>query len=826
MLRDRFVVLSALLCLSLSAQAQEFAPSTTFRPEAFRRPAAGADRLFSPSTAQVFYEMGYDLAHSGDVTGPVAQQAITFLEAAGNLGGSANKIQALLLRLACRHAERDYSRQVKGWLVGYVDDSADVGLVKEAVRYLLDRLNSREQREQLLEELLAGLSGKNDIVDSDLATLLGLLKAEKGDFDAAQSHLIRAYQKNKYNKVAFGKLAELVPDRIGPATYLEHLRLVLRENPLDVAAALDFAQYAERLQLYEVAAGVYAYCADLFGHLYPSKPLPAHIYLPWVISNYNTEVNRHKALQIAQLVRQTNRFDILLEALAGKAALEIGDVEEAKRIFQVAEQKAQQLIQQGPGSGEAGQEPSAQVPPPRISAKQFAWFYCFAYRDPTKALDWANKAYSTDPNSSAAAALLAYALVMNQQMEWAKPLIENHERNQIADLAYARILLAEGKKDAGIEALTEAIAKDPGSLAAERAKQILTEQGGQYVPPVDPDVMLNVLQDRFGKRLTPVFVSPEKIMSVQISVRGNEFAYGSEFDGNITIVNDSAEPLVISDDGLFTGNIRIDAHVTGDITKEIPNLVSCSIRRTFLLEPQQAMPASLPLVTGELKRVLSTYPQASLQIEFILYIDPVTTEQGQVTNRLADVKPIRMVVSRPGIELTAKYLRNRFNSISTGQAGQKVKIAQLFVGLLKEQYAMAEHGVLYRFKYADWMPALLKSALLHESGLLLNPADNEWSVKVHTMADMVSLPLDHELTTVLAKNLNNTNWPVRLMTMYLLAKSEDGKFDRVLNWSAEHDPSRLVRDMAEALSAAASAESAGPTAALTPAPQRIGPPRL
>jgi Tfp pilus assembly protein PilN len=806
----------------LSAQAQEFAPATRSRPEAFGRTAAEAGRLFSPSTAQVFYEMGYDLAHSGDITGPVAQQAITFLEAAGNLGGAASDVQALLLRLACRHAERDYSRQVKGWLVGYVDESADVGLVKEAVRYLLDRLNSREQREQLLEELLAGLSGRNDVVDSDLATLLGLLKAEKGDLDTAQSHLVRAYQKNKYNKVAFAKLAELVPDRIGPATYLEHLRLVLRENPMDVDAALDFARYAERLQLYEVAAGVYAYCADLFGYMYPAKHLPPHIYLPWVISNYNTEDNRHKALQIAQRVRQTNRFDILLEALAGKAALEMGDVEEAKRIFRSAEQRAQQLIKQGPGT----QEPSAQAPAAQISAKQFAWFYCFAYRDPTKALDWANKAYSTDPNSSASAALLAYALVMNEQMEWAKPLIENRDNSQIAGLAHARILLAEGKKDAGLEALTEAIGKDPGSLAAERARGILTEQGSQYVPPVDPGVMLNVLQDRFGKRLTPVFVSPEKIVSVQFSVRGNEFSYGSEFDGNIAVINHWSEPLVISDDGLSTGIIRIDAHVTGDVTKQIPKLVSRSIRSTFVLEPEQAMSTSLPLVTGELKRVLSTYPQANLQIEFTLYIDPVTTEQGQVTNRLADVEPIKMVVSRPGIELTAKYLRNRFNSISTGQAGQKVKIAQLFVGLLKEQYAMAEHGVLYRFKYADWMQALLKSALLHESGLLLNPADNEWSVKVHTMADMVSLPLDHELTTVLAKNLNNTRWPVRLMTMYLLAKSEDGKFDRVLNWSAEHDPSRLVRDMAEALSAAASSESTGPTAALNPGPQRIAPPRL
>jgi len=43
------------------------------------------------------------------------------------------------------------------------------------------------------------------------------------------------------------------------------------------------------------------------------------------------------------------------------------------------------------------------------------------------------------------------------------------------------------------------------------------------------------------------------------------------------------------------------------------------------------------LVTGELKQILLTYPQASLEIEFTLYIDPVTAGQGKATNRLADI---------------------------------------------------------------------------------------------------------------------------------------------------------------------------------------------
>ena len=106
----------------------------------------------------------------------------------------------------------------------------------------------------------------------------------------------------------------------------------------------------------------------------------------------------------------------------------------------------------------------------------------------------------------------------------------------------------------------------------------------------------------------------------------------------------------------------------------------------------------------------------------------------------------------------------------------------------------------YRFLYAEWMTSLLKSALTHKSGLLLNPAEDEWPVKVHTMADMLSLPMDHELISAVAENMNSTMWPVRLMAVYLLSTIPDSRFDHVLDWTAKNDPNKTVRDMAIVLS--------------------------
>ncbi len=83
-----------------------------------------------------------------------------------------------------------------------------------------------------------------------------------------------------------------------------------------------------------------------------------------------------------------------------------------------------------------------------------------------------------------------------------------------------------------------------------------------------------------------------------------------------------------------------------------------------------------------------------------------------------------------------------------------------------------------------------------------NLDDEDWVVKVHTMAGMLSLPLDYELMNAVAENLNDTHWPTRLMAVYLLAKNQGGGFAKVLNWTAKYDSEKLVRDMAITLGAA------------------------
>ena len=751
--------------------------------------AAEVESLSSSSVAQRLYELAFELSDSPQSTQQQAQEAMILLSASRKLSDSPEFTDPLLIKLTSKASDTDRAAQVYSLLSSYISDSADLEVVRMGITYLLERLDSRKDREKLLARLYSDFSGSNEVLDSELSTLMATLAAEKGDLETAQKLLARAYKVNRYNRIAFKKLVELDPSRISPPAYFEHLRLLQTEDPADIDAAVNFAQYAEQLQLYDVAAESYRYSTSLFAYLYPTDRLPSHIYLPWAMAAYNTEKNQPVCMQIAKAIRQGGRFDLLLEAIAGRSAMKTGNAEEAERILSSAALRAEQMLK----------SPSADLQQAEFGPKQIAWFYSFASVDVLKAMDWANNAYSAEPNSPAAAAILAYTLVLKDQHELAKHLVTAPQKNQIAMLVSAMIQLKEGKTDPAIDTLKAAIAKDPGSLAAEQAKQLLIAQGLEYIPAVDPKVLRTVMDSIFGETFIPTFTKPENAITVQFNVRGNKFAYGGRFGANIAIVNNSAEPLIVSDYGLFKGNIRIDADVTGDIKKKIPGLVSMKVRSAHKIEPSASVMVPVELITGDLRQLLVDHPQASLNIKFSLYLDPVVDGSGRVLNRLVNLKPATVTIARPGIELTGTYLRNRFNSISTGQQGQKIKTAQLFIGLLKEQQIMSRTKPTYRFRYADWMPPLLKDALLHESGLLRNPGNGEWVVKVHTMADMLDIELDQELTAAVAENINNANWPVRLMSMYLLSKAADGQFDKVLAWAAQNDSSQIVRDMASAL---------------------------
>ncbi len=747
------------------------------------QPASEFEQLSSESCSLAFYNLACDIIHSEDINQLEAEQAIILLKAAKDLGNNADYVVRDLIQLSWRYSERNRSDLIYGLLINYLDEKADRQALKMAASYLLDKTNNRNEREQLIGELVQIIRGKNSYLNSELLTSLGFLRYELSDPNAGR-YFINAYNTNKYNRLAFAKLLELMPDEVNPLAYLEHLRLIFGENPLDIDAAVNFAEYARQLQMYQAAADAYEYCSKLYNYLYPSQKLPSYIYLPWSISAYNSERSQYKCLQIDNEVEKEGGFDLVLKAITAKASMKMDNTEQAEKILEDAEKKAKENY--FTDTGKQSQQSKIET------CSSLAWFYCFAKEDANQALEWAAKAHAIEPNSPTTNGLLAYSLVMNEQTKQAEEIAQKFQLNQIANLALAQIQILQGQRQEAIQTLKEAIEKDAGSLEAELAKQKLFEQGEKYTPQFNVRAVETVLANSLNRPLVPEFMPPDKILSVQVNLRGTRFTYGKDFEASLTITNNSTEPIIISDDGLFSGTIRVDAKIRGDINKDIPNLLSFKYQPTTQIQSKKSLQIPLNLNTGELRQILNNHPQASLGILFTFYVDPVITENNKVENRLADIKPIVYRATRTDEKISSSYLRHQINSLSRGNQGQKVRTAKLFAALLAEQQDMHKRRINYQLMYADWMPNVLKSVLRKCL------KDEDWNVKTQTMAAMAYLTLDSKLTNDVAENLNDSKWPVRLMALYLLAKNGHN-LGKVLDWTARYDSNPLLREMAVAL---------------------------
>ena len=742
-------------------------------------------KLFSPSVSELFYEMAYEISHRENLTDAQAEQAIVMLNAAMELDTSNGFITADMLQIASRPGSERHLQILYDTLIKYIDKDADLLVASNAARYLLNQLDSRHQREILLRRLIHDIGESNFSVSSEFATVLGLLYAEKADNTNAIRVLAMAYSWNRYNQLAFEKLAELAPDQISPILNLEYLRLKLRKNPLDLGAALALAQYAQKTQLYELAVGSFQYCADLFQFLYPDQDVPVAIYIDWMTSCYNAPQGQPKCLQLAEQFRGSSeltnvkqgRFDLQMEVLAAKTAAKMGDTETADRILDAAEQKAIQS---------AGRS---------TDYTTLAWFYCFVRKNSEKAIDWANKAYAAEPNSPITAGLLACALVDNNQLDAAKPLLENFPQTQFADFAKAKLLLAKGQNQPAVESLRAAIDKYPGSIVAEQALVLLAEQKTEYIPIYDTNVIMATVKRTVGEQIIPQFARPDQILSFQLNIRGNRFAYGSDFTGAISITNNWYEPLVIAENGLCKGRILINADVTGDINQRFEKLVSTTTRPALPIEPGHSVIVPVRLYSDPLKQLLLSHPQASLNIRFTAYLDPVATADGNMVSAIPGIMPATVEIEYMRVEITQSYLQNRFNSLTQGKQGPKIRAAQLFAGLLMESRETANHEQSYKFASTGQMNSMLESALVQSL------TDSDWVVRTHNIAAIAELPLDYELTSAVAQGLNDQHWPARMMAVWLLAQKQGYNFTKVLDHTAQYDKSEFVRNMAVALGA-------------------------
>lgn len=758
--------------------------------------AVSEEKLFSENTAAIFAKQAQELYQLDPLNSRQVEQSMTLLDAALELDATSVELPELVLRIgasACFTGE-DYTSRLSWALERYVDGSSDLEVAGAAVQCMLEHLNSRQDREALLNKLFRKYERESEAFASELATQLGLLAAEKADMKAAIDYLSMAYGLNRYNQLAFIKLQELTAGEnlaITPEAYVVQLRTAMDINPYDIAIAGYYADTLLEQQLYEEAERAYDYVSRLYKEAYPDKPLPENVVIPWLTSCYKAPLLEKKCIEIAEQYNKSNPFNLSVEAILGKVIAKAGQPDKAKTILEQAGEKAGQLLQQKDLNR-------------TINPEDLAWFYSFVLDQPEKALAWSNQAYQEAPERQGVSSIFAYTLAQSGQAELAKKTAEPLKNtDQVASLTMAVVYLAGDDKTQAMETLKSTIAMKPYSFVAEKALQLLVNLGSDYVVPLTVDSIRSELKGTFGKQTVPDFLPPSKRIKARLAFGGSEFFYGTDFSPRLLIENAGDSPLVINDAAYLKGNIRVDAFVSGDLNVEIPNLVQRKFRPSKPVMAGEHLSIPLTLQTGKLLKLLRTYPQASVKVEFVVYLDPVEDANKKVSNNLRDIPPVRADVQRPGVALTRDFLMQRLEALTKGQEGQRYRAIELLTGLLAEQKALQGGQASYQHMQVEH--ALLVDTV--RKALL----DENWKIRVQTMDSLMtlSIPLEFGMVREMSQNLTHPQWPVRLMSMLVVAKAQPGSFDKVLDWTSQYDPYWLNRRMAIALGAEPARQESG-----------------
>lgn len=750
--------------------------------------ALDTDNLSSESTANLFIKQASEIHRQDPLDPKVAEQAIIFLDAAMSLDSSSRSIAEPMLRIGAANCYTglDYSGRLSWAMNRYLDPQSDLEVISPALHCMLTRMNTRMDREELLQKLIGQYAFLNPVFGSDLITQLGLLTVEKSDMEGAAYNFMSAYAINPYNQLAFSKLWELTAgtEAAPPESVLiKQMRVALTMNPYDLDAAVRYAGALMHYQLYEIASDAFAYAAQVYRFLYPNQPMPDDIVHGWLLSCYRSERMGTKCLEVADAYRDPDRLDLMLEAVAGKALIEMGQGDKGRRLLASAAEKAETLL-------------SEKKLTQTIYPDQLAWFYSFVQEEPDKALAWSNQAFEDAPEREGVKEMFAFAMALNGQYEVARQYADASEnKTPIVLLTMAIVELSNDQRQTALDSLREAIEMAPESFVAEKAIRLLKEQQSDYIPAVDPSVIRDMLGGQYTGRIVPDFMEPSKRYSVKLLFNGSDFLYGDEFLPRLVIENTSSDPLVISDDSLIQGRVRVDAVLEGGLNKEIPELLNMSFRPSKAVLPGEHLSVPLDLNCGSLRKLLLTYPQAETAVGFTVYLGSEMTESGRVENRVKTAESAQTKISRRGVMLSRSFLLQRLDVLSKGQPGQKYQATLLFTGLLAEQQAL-------RSNRADYKHVSVEKALLVDAVRKLL-ADPDWKIRVYTLDCLASLsmPLDAEIIRVVSDNISHEKWPVRMMAMYLIAKSQPKSFQKVLDWTSEHDSHPFIRRMALALGA-------------------------
>ncbi|AQQ70352.1 hypothetical protein SMSP2_00697 [Limihaloglobus sulfuriphilus] len=664
---------------------------------------------------------------------------------------NADDVLPLIVDLAELDVHNNYQEYIrKNLLLGLKNGSKYPAVLQRSVDFILQQLNTREEKTVFLEEVFEQGQNSCQEVASYAALRLSSLCREVFLKDQANEYLNKAVKLNPLNVQANEELiAENSQDQ-SLKDKAKLLKLKLELNPYDFKNAFLYAMFLRQYGKYDDAVQMFGWTADVFEH-FTDEYLSADIYIPWIETLNAAGGDRLAQYNLIMERLDPRTFDIRAESYRVRFDPEFSLEDFEKEIT------AKYLINDG-----------------KVTATDMAWFYAFVKAEPEKSFDYSKKAYIQMPAKQHVRDIYTYNLMKRGDYDRVNIFLNPQNNNQAARLAMGQSHV--NKID--YEMIRLAADSNPLSYEGLEAISILSETENPYSPQA-LDKNFQSLAGKYGPLITENFAGPSEAIDMQISTEGVYDTLNDSLTIKVSVENILDKPLYIRNDSCFTGGIILSCSISGDLEIEDAFILNTIRQLSKPLMPGEKLDISFDIGHGNLFEIIKRAPQARL----------IITPKITLLSDIGESQLIPLKTSRGSSftlqripDLNTQILSNNYKALSSNDLPRQITAASFFADLYIETV----------FNPAYKHTAVPKELIVKSIEKALE--QNVKEIDIRVLSKLANREIPESLETMIIRSKLSSSAPeIRLLSAYILKTSN--KYKQLLSQAAQIEQDPLVKSM-------------------------------
>lgn len=606
-----------------------------------------------------------------------------------------------------------------------------------------------------------------------------------GQFEDARSAATVALERDPYRLAARALLATLQPGLMTPAEQADLLLWKLTASPADVPATVELADLLASWRLPEQAAGFYRHAIALIILAdAQAKPIDLQLRLAEQLLSAGQSADARKMLN-ELYVHHPQRLDLL--GLLVRTARQVDEPELVRDYLRKADRLWEDIVN---NLSEDDVEAAAAV------WAEAAWFYIHIDPRPQRALEWAARALTLQPEQAVALRAKAAALRMLERHDEARTVVEQlPDTDPWAVIEGSQLDYATGRQAEAKQRLRPLTTQPAGNWSEQTAA--LAEEWGLESAASMPAAAIE-LRERIGgfdARVLNYPAHPEQYISLDMNMDQSSYAPGEPWWCTFRLTNTGPFPITLGPAGMCRPELICTLNSEGDQPRSSGAVIRISLYQHTRLAVGQSIELRQTVDIGSIRSAMIGTPQQIQKITLSAILSPIfiENEEGRLIAR-----PAVGGLETPAVHFTRRALSAEGDRIDRiGQLVRSHDIDNQIRGCewLAMLIAEGQHLAAGRLKYQATRVDRVALQDLFLNALHAPP----WQVRTRGAEALRWFGLDAQATQAALGLLDDKHWLVRGLALRALADHHRNKFLPVLKRYAAGDDDAWVRELASAM---------------------------